>query len=162
MVGKIICRKAIVNDIPSISEILIKLNSQHNKEDNYFLQKKGLSSKTEVYVRNCFSSKNHFFAVAEVGAGKEREVIGYIHANISKRPPIFAVSEELYVGELFVKINYREKGVAKKLFGLVKAFAKKRRVKYVQLKVYSKNNPAKKLYESLKMNLVLDYYVLKV
>ncbi len=156
--SEIIYRKARKSDLDSLSVLAMELNEFHDSKEDYFELKIENKSRMKSFFEQSIASKNHLFFVAE----KDKEIIAYVHANISTRPPIFVHEKEVYIGAMFTKKEYRKKGIANKLFLEVKKFAKENKLRFIQLRVYSKNNVAKKFYKALGFEVMLDYMVKKV
>lgn len=58
----------------------------------------------------------------------------------------------MFIDGLYVESDYRNRGIAKELINEVILEAEKRDAKFIDIKVMSKNDIAKKLYESLDFN----------
>ncbi len=58
----------------------------------------------------------------------------------------------MFIDGLYVESDYRNRGIAKELINEVILEAEKRDAKFIDIKVMSKNEIAKKLYESLDFN----------
>ena len=58
----------------------------------------------------------------------------------------------MFIDGLYVESEYRNRGIAKELINEVILEAEKRDAKFIDIKVMSKNDIAKKLYESLDFN----------
>ena len=59
---------------------------------------------------------------------------------------------------IFIDDNYRRKGLATKIIKYLEKLANKKKMKILSLRLMSKNEPAKKLYEKIgfKENLIQD------
>ena len=58
----------------------------------------------------------------------------------------------IFIDGLYVETDYRNKGIAKELINEIILDAEKREAKFIDIKVMSKNEVAKHLYESLNFN----------
>ena len=81
--------------------------------------------------------------VAEIG----KEIIASGYIRIEKAKPHLKYSHFAYLGFMYVKPEYRGKGLNKKLIEEMKAWAKLRNVCELHLEVYNDNLPAVRAYE---------------
>jgi len=86
--------------------------------------------------------------VAEVNA----EIIGSGFARIEKSKSYLAHSHHAYLGFMYVRPEFRGKGVNKKIIDALKAWAKKKNILELRLEVYHQNTSAIRAYEKLGFN----------
>lgn len=141
--NKINFRKAKAKDIP----FLVILNSElDNSLRAPFRKIKTNSNKiVETFFLKAINNKKQIIFLAEL----KKEIIGFVLINIRSAPQIFQNKFEAVITDLFVKKEFRKKGIAKNLIKKAKAFAKKNKCPYVRLNVYYSNKIAKKVYEKL-------------
>ena len=75
-------------------------------------------------------------------------LVGYIYVYETVSNNI----KGLFIDGLYVESEYRNKGIAKELINEIILEAEKREAKFIDIKVMSKNEVAKHLYESLNFN----------
>ena len=75
-------------------------------------------------------------------------LVGYIYAYETMSNNV----KGLFIDGLYVETDYRNKGIAKELINEVILEAEKRDAKFIDIKVMSKNEVAKNLYNSLDFN----------
>jgi len=78
----------------------------------------------------------------------DNTLVGYIYAYETVSNNI----KGLFIDGLYVKTDYRNKGIAKELINEIILEAEKREAKFIDIKVLSKNEVAKLLYERLNFN----------
>ena len=69
------------------------------------------------------------------------------------------VNKKLILYDLYVKKEYRKNGIGKSLMNTAKKFAKKKKIKLIELSTGIKNKKAQSLYESLKYKRDKEYYI---
>ncbi|MEM4270592.1 MAG: GNAT family N-acetyltransferase [Candidatus Pacearchaeota archaeon] len=69
----------------------------------------------------------------------KRKLIGYIAFNLRR--------DSLYIADLYIKKDYRRRGIATSLLKIVGRMHKKFKKKYLRVDVRKKDYPARKLYE---------------
>jgi ribosomal protein S18 acetylase RimI-like enzyme len=93
--------------------------------------------------------KHHTKSVAFFIAEERGEIIGYSGGEIEKALG-FVKSKRLgHMFNLYVKPEYRKKGIGKKLIKEVLAWFKKNKVKELKILVYPHNKPAHEIYKKL-------------
>lgn len=83
--------------------------------------------------------------VAELGS----EIIGSGYARIEDSKVYLKHLKHAYLGFMYVKPEYRGKGVNKKVVDALQDWAAKRGITEFRLDVYSENSPAIKAYEKI-------------
>lgn len=124
-------RKAKISDSQEIYDLLnfnYELKDSNEKED-YPLQ----------WIKKAINSKEILFLTA-----MDKDINGILIAYILK------TVGEAYLNTLYVRPEYRKKGVGKRLLEEYEKFIKKNKISYSELFVNSKNVPAKKFWESQK------------
>ena len=72
-------------------------------------------------------------------AEQEGVLVGFVTACLWEPPPLYAVSEEVYINELYVVVGLRRQGVGRRLFEAVKAWAEALPVERLRLGVMAAN-----------------------
>lgn len=83
--------------------------------------------------------------VAELGS----EIIGSGYARIEDSKVYLKHPKHAYLGFMYVKLEYRGKGVNKKVVDALQDWAAKRGITEFRLDVYNENSPAIKAYEKI-------------
>jgi len=68
------------------------------------------------------------------------------------------ISKKLILYDLYVKKNFRKKGIGKILMNKAKEFADKKRIKIIELSTAITNKKAQSLYETLEYKRDKEYY----
>jgi len=71
--------------------------------------------------------------------------IGFGKADIQKIEPWYKEQKVLYIDDIYIEKEFRKKGCAKTLLQEFEKMAKTRDIKWIKARVYSFNEPAKKL-----------------
>ncbi|QCK17086.1 GNAT family N-acetyltransferase [Mangrovivirga cuniculi] len=82
-------------------------------------------------------------------AVSDNEIIGSGYAKIMEAKPYRKFKEFAYLGFMYVKPEYRGKGINKMIIDSLIEWAKSRDLTEVQLDVYDENTSAKKAYEKV-------------
>lgn len=77
----------------------------------------------------------------------DHEIIGAGYVKIALAKPYLKFENYAYVGFMFVKPEYRGKGVSNQIIGQLKNWAKSRNLDELRLEVYEDNDSAMKAYE---------------
>lgn len=121
-------------------ELLTKLILDERKYDE------SIDSSFEVnnYFNNYINDEDKIL----LGYFIDNILVGYIYAYETVSNNI----KGLFIDGLYVESEYRNKGIAKELINKIILEAEKREAKFIDIKVMSKNEVAKHLYESLNFN----------
>jgi len=128
------------------------LKNEDFKEYSKLIGAKITSTKKESKKEfdRILSSKEDFLFFAE-----ENEIIGFLHGTIKRNTQGKANIEYLYV-----KRNYRKKGIAKELIKTFTNFAIEKKAKRIFLKVSINNLKAINLYKKLNFKMI-DYFMVR-
>lgn len=80
-------------------------------------------------------------------ASREKELVGYVTAEVQTPPPIFQQVRECHINELFVREDARRQGIAIELLDTIEEWGRANDCKWLDLNVDAENQPAKTLYE---------------
>lgn len=127
------------SDIGQITALWKKLAREHE-----LLEPKlyAPSAKAETAYRK-FLKKRIRARSFLIGCFKGMKLVGYAFGWIAKRPPAFKVSKAEYLNEIFVLKEERSKGLGKKLLKEFLKWCKKKKVKTVQLSVFTEKEAVK-------------------
>lgn len=153
-------RKASLKDL----EIIYNLNIDLAKHELRFDQIRKRPQKKKRYrygyknLREKLKKRDYRFFVVE----DEGKTVGFIEGCIRKTPSFYKYSRKGEVGPIFVKKEYRNKGVGKKLVKEMLNWFKSKNIKWIQLTTHAKNINSIKFWKklgfkeySIRMNLLL-------
>lgn len=153
-----IIRKAKIKDIPQTSKLGYKLNQYHAKFDRYYLQSKNALKIFKDFHRKSIYSPKSLFLVAE----DNNKIVGYAIGKIDSRPKVYKVNRMGFILAIYVKREYRRQGISKKFIEKIFAWFKLKKIKYVELHVHGKNDPAVKTWMRYKFKTFLLHQRLKL
>jgi ribosomal protein S18 acetylase RimI-like enzyme len=130
-----IIRKARLKDVPVISKMEYDLNSMHSKFDSlYNMKENSLSFLRKLqFIRKL--SPNKLLLVAEI----DGEIVGFISAIITNRPPIFMENKIGGIDAAYIKKEFQRRGIGKELTDETFSWLKNKGVKYIEISVHEKN-----------------------
>lgn len=96
------------------------------------------------YFENCFngSNKSYLFIAEENG-----EFAGLCKVNIEEIQKFFNQTTIIYIDDIYVKEEYRGKGVGNLLITQVEVLAKQKGIKWLKARIYTFNNQAQSLFK---------------
>jgi ribosomal protein S18 acetylase RimI-like enzyme len=94
-------------------------------------------------VEDLFKDGSVVFVAEENG-----ELVGYIHGNI-KLKEFYISNKEGYIEDLYVKQDFRNKGIGKLLYGELLTVFKEAECTHVGISAYSENSQAIEFYHKL-------------
>lgn len=139
----IMIRRASVNDVDKILEILKQVNYVHHiiRPDIFKLGTKYSNEELKKIIND---------DLRPIFVYEEKEVMGYIFCIVEKtNNPMLNDIKTLYIDDLCVDEKYRGSGIGKKLYLYAKEFAKENGIYNITLNVWEGNDKAKGFYESL-------------
>jgi len=82
-------------------------------------------------------------------AETEGKIVGFISLNIVNKNDELITKrvDTVYISDMVVLPEYRNRGIGKKLLDKAEEFTKERKIKYIKLIVFADNEVVKKLYE---------------
>ena len=134
-------RKASIKDFEKLKAI--KLESKKD-EMKYSDSLEDLSNTIGIYLEYFkaeLEKKNSAVFIAE-----DKKPIGIIIATYFEPLRISKFAIKGYVSNLYIRKNYRNKGIGKKLVAISLKWLKENKVKYVSLEIHLKNKKALKFY----------------
>ena len=139
----VLIRKGKDKDLPEIIEnwkALIRSNLAYNQ--TIFKLKPNYMALGRKFMKKNLRARNIAVYVAEARG----HVVGYIMVSVKKNPNIYAIDKEAYIGDLFVKSNFRRKGVGTLLLKETEKWAKHKKLLQLSLNTNVKNYLAQKAY----------------
>lgn len=135
-------RKATKDDIPEIKKGLLESWLSHaDNETDFYNRERIEKSDIETYYTNALNSDDSFVLVIE----ENEQLAGFGKADVQKIEPWYKEQKALFIDDIFVKKEFRKRGYAKLLLHEFEKTAKNNGVKWLKARVYSFNEPAKKL-----------------
>ena len=133
----IIIKKADENDVDEANKMLTQLIQDESNYDSNINKK----YKVEHYYENRKDNTKLLFAY------DGEKVVGYVFGIIDNSEAY--LNNKLLIDALFVKEEYRKKGIAKKLMSEIEKWGKENNAKIAELTVCKENEKALNLYNSL-------------
>lgn len=129
-----------------VKELVYKLRKFESKFDAELKPVEEITEKLLEWMKRKLKSPNAFLFVAF----SENIVIGYIFGWIEKRSKNYWKTQRYgYICDLFVKEEFRKKGIGKALIEKAEKWFKEKGIEDVHLEVYAQN-PNLEFYEKLK------------
>ena len=135
-----VIRKAKLQDIEQITKYGIILLKQHSDLDPYFAPIETVDKVYRKFLEGCLNSENKLLLVAE----NNGKLMGYAAGEIQTRSPIFRISENGYINDVFVEEEFRELGIARKFLTELKNWFESKNIKHIELSILANNVIAKK------------------
>lgn len=135
-------RKATLKDIPETSKMGYELNRHHEKFDPYFVQSKNAMNVYKKLDKKALKSPKSLFLVAE----ENEKIVGYAIAKIDKRPDVYGIRKIGFINSVYVKKECRRLGISKMFMKQIIDWFKRKKIKYIELHVHSKNKIAQNAY----------------
>ncbi len=139
-----IIRSAKKSDLDSLMNFLEEMVIYHTKIDGYYKPFSKYSGLDEE-IMDWLSSKDMLVLIAEDGG----KLIGYSQVSVEPAPIYASVKKIGVVHDMFVSAPYRRKKIAQELFQKAMDWFDKKKVKYIELSVDSRNTEGVKYWESL-------------
>ena len=107
------------------------------------------------YLRDCFNGSNKsYLLVAEEGG----DIAGFLKIDVAKIESFYVETRVLYLDDIFVREEYRGRGVSKLLYEEAEKIARKRRIKWLKARVYEFNKPAQAMAKSMGLRPLYSEY----
>lgn len=137
-------RKAIINDIPAISELYREQFREMAKLIPNFIKE---GDQSNEFLEKTVSDDNSDILVYE----NESEIVGFILLQAKTRPDFdfMLPGKYCYIMDVIVTETHRGKGFGTALMNTAKDWAKERDCNFINLDVLANNPGAIKLYEKL-------------
>ncbi len=148
-------RVATKDDIPEIKKGLLESWLSHvDNEPDYYNRERVKTSDIYSYYTNAIDNNDSFVLVLD----EDGILAGFGKADIQKVEAWYKEQSVLYIDDIFIKKEYRKKGYAKTLLQEFEKIAKNSGIKWLKAKVYSFNEPAKKLNKSFGFHELYSEY----
>ena len=137
-------KKATAKDLDDVLKLAGLMLDFHNKIDSYYTIYSKYEDHKEFYEGQ-LKKKNVRFVLAKDEKGKP---VGLGQASIISMPKTRAPKIG-HLTSIFVKKEYRSKGIGKEIFKDIMSWFKKENVKYVELHVDARNKKGLKMWKKL-------------
>lgn len=144
-------RKATKKDLDILTDFWYEEEKLHKKFDKTANLRKDAKKRIYNFLKSNIQKDTYAAFIAE----DKNKVIGVLQGKIKKG---YFVNDIDYVGHystIFVKKEYRQKGIAKALFKAMAKWFKSKNIKLVDLYVHSKNKAALNAWKKLGFEEVL-------
>lgn len=135
-------RNLTINDFGKVDIIIAKLHKIHaeNRPDFYLADEHPISKKD---FKNQLKNESKINLAFEI----DNQVAGICFATIKKR-----IGKSIYIDDIFVLEEFRQQGIAKKLYNQIEIIAEKIGAERIDLTVWKFNESAIEFYKSLGMS----------
>ena len=152
----IVIRKARLNDIDTLISLENELYDnqieylRESKSQNLgdFSLKKNSNIFLNKFILRMIRSKNGLVLIAEF----EKKIAGYLIIIIKKNVPIFKLEKLAEITDLYIKEEFRGKGISNKIRDEVLKWCKIKKISSITLDLLPKNIHAKRIYEKWGFN----------
>lgn len=137
-------RKAVLNDIPSISLLYREQFKEMAELIPDFIK---IGDQSTEFLENTISNENSDILVCEI----DDIIIGFILLQAKQRPDFSFIvpGKYCYIMDLIVTEKYRNNGFGTELMNSAKIWAKEKDCRFINLEVLTNNPKAIALYEKL-------------
>ena len=139
MAGRVIIRKAVMEDVPSILELWKEMMDFHKERDRIFSRSVTGHEGFADYISGHMSRDTSCVFVAEAG----KAVVGYCLAFVERYPPVLEMKEYGHVQDIAVSEKYRRKGVGQRLLREARKWFSEKGVHRIEARVATTNRISK-------------------
>ena len=140
----ILIREATKFDYPIINKMLLKLQNYHSENVPTIYKKLDIFFTFDEYLK-ILEDKNTYFLLATFN----NEVIGLIWLNFNEKLSKYEYQrKQIWIEGIYVRAEYRRKGIAKKLVNEAINKAKFLNAQSVELMIWNFNETSKKFFEN--------------
>ena len=127
-------RNANKKDLKKIADLWLQMSSMHENLDESFRLKHDARERFRNYASNVIEDKNKLTIVFE-----DREVLGYLFAEIINQPPVYYEEKIGFISEISVDTNKRRTGIGEKLLKYSENWFREEGAKRIDCQVAAKN-----------------------
>jgi len=152
-------RKATIKDLAPLTQLLIKFNERLTKykprDLKVFRRKEKSLNAIRESVKKEIKNKKGLFLVAE----DKNNLVGFVFGTLQENNHmVFKTVKYGMLSHLWVKENYRGKGLATQFKKTLSVWFKKNNCKYIKLSVPD-TDPAKRLYKKWGFEVLSDLMI---
>jgi GNAT superfamily N-acetyltransferase len=137
-------RQATEGDIESITELWQQLVDYHAQLGPNWAPAPDRAEHFVRFLADQLAKEEVLILIAEVGG----QPVGYCHAAIGSRPPIFEQTEHCLVLDLVVAESDRKRGTGGRLLAAIEDWARDRGVRRIEVGVACSNSAAVSFYSN--------------
>ncbi|MHA1964666.1 MAG: N-acetyltransferase family protein [Candidatus Thorarchaeota archaeon] len=145
---KLILRAATLDDMDSLVELWWESAHYHEELEPRFQYTSDAEKATREFMSKQTESEDACFWVAQI----EDDIVGYIEAMVTEKPPIFVHRTIGHVGSIYVKPEARRKGIGSSLWNLARDWLVEKGVPTINLWVASQNPKALEFWKKFKFS----------
>ena len=158
MAGRVVIRKAVVGDVPSIVGLWKELMDFHRERDRLFSRSTTGHGGFSDWIAGHILSETACIFVAEAG----EDVVGYCLAIIEKYPPVLEIKEYGLVRDLAVTGKHRRSGIGERLLNEARNWLHEKGVRRVEARVATANRIAREFWAKMGFTPYLETVFLEI
>ncbi|MEK6972518.1 MAG: GNAT family N-acetyltransferase [archaeon] len=147
----IVIKEADISYVPKIVDLWVEFMAEHDKIiidadpklKDFEIKEKGMGPIYEKFLRLNFESKKGTVFIAEA----DKALVGYILVFIKDEIPIYENKKVGYVSDLYVKEQFRHKGISSELMNKAIGWFKQKKLKVAAIPLYAANKHAYSIYK---------------
>ena len=139
----VVIRKAGVKDFELVKRLVVELEEDQKRLLPELISLDWLNKSMPIIMGKAIRSNNQAVFLAFDGT----KAIGFAYAGKEKNAAYWKVKERAEVYSLYIREEFRSKGIGAKLLKSVCAYFNRKGISWIQLDVLPKNNRAKKFYQ---------------
>ena len=144
MTSEIVIRKGRIKDKDELVDIWKQFMQYHADMASYdFDMIKEAPDLWKKWFEKHVRSRNRLAVIAE----REGKLVGYMLAEIQKRPPIFTTRNQAHINDAVVITSERNQGIGTKMLRHIEKWAREKDVKYTTLYVIPENDIGKNFWK---------------
>ena len=135
-------RKAVIDDMGELRKLYLALEEDGVRyQPEHFV----IGERTEEFFQSIFDSDNQDILVADI-AGK---AVGFVHVMILQQKKVSCLKPQsvVYLQDLCVREDMRNKGIGAKLIRASKDYGKERNADFIRTQVFPGNVDGMRFYE---------------
>ena len=158
MAGRVIIRKAVVEDVPAIIELWKELMDFHEERDRIFSRSANGHEGFADFITGHILSETSCVFVAEAG----KDVVGYCLAIVEKYPPVLEIKEYGLVQDICVTEKYRHSRIGKRLLEEARNWFCEKGVRRIEARVAKTNRIATEFWAKMGFTPYLETVFLEI
>ena len=135
MARRVIIRKAVTEDVPSILELWKEMMDFHKERDRIFSRSVTGHEGFADYISGHMSRDTSCVFVAEAG----KDIVGYCLAFVEKYPPVLEIKEYGLVQDIAVSEKYRHRGIGKRFLNEARNWFSEKGISRIEARVATTN-----------------------
>lgn len=149
-------RKAKREDMIALDELLFLFEKEHSEKYYPLIVPEVMAKEESVRVWNKFDS------MIVLLAEDKGKIVGFAYGEVKNAKKHGYKSNIGVIGNLYVKPEYRGRGIGEKLMKKLMSILSKSKVSEIRVEVFADNTPAKNLYEKLGFKVMRQTMTKKV